>query len=53
VESDYRYYIRRAQAEWSAAQRAVTPQARERRVQLARSYDARAAECAGQMRLSI
>lgn len=53
MESDYRYYQRRAAAEWAAAHRAITPQARERRVQLARTYDMRAAEIAGQGSLPL
>ena len=35
MESDARFYRRRACEEMSAASRAVTPQARERRLQLA------------------
>jgi hypothetical protein len=42
VESDYRYYQRRAACEKAAAQRAVTPAARERRLTLARTYMAKA-----------
>ena len=38
VESDIRYYTRRAAAELQAARRAVTPAARERRMVLAQSY---------------
>jgi hypothetical protein len=38
VESDIRYYTRRAAAEMLAARRAVTPAARERRIMLAESY---------------
>jgi hypothetical protein len=34
LETDIRYYRRRACEEMSAASRAVTPQARERRLQL-------------------
>lgn len=45
MESDYRYYQRRAAAERLAAQRAVTPQARERRINLARIYDMKASSC--------
>lgn len=38
MESDVRYYTRRAAAETLAAQRALTPEARARRVMLAESY---------------
>lgn len=38
VESDARFYRRRACEEMSAASRAVTPQARERRLQLVDLY---------------
>jgi hypothetical protein len=45
VESDYRYYLRRAASEKAAALRAITPAARERRLTLARSYMAKAQVC--------
>lgn len=38
MESNVRYYARRAAAEALAAQRAVTPEARARRSMLAESY---------------
>ena len=38
MEPDARFYRRRASEELAAAQRAVTPAARDRRVQLARSF---------------
>ena len=38
METDVRYYRRRACEEMSAATRAVTPQARERRLQLVNVY---------------
>jgi hypothetical protein len=38
VESDIRYFWRRAAAETLAAQRALTPEARARRMVLAESY---------------
>ena len=38
MEPDARFYRRRAAEELAAAQRAVTPAARDRRVQLARSF---------------
>jgi hypothetical protein len=41
LESDYRYFARRAAIEAAAAMRAVTPAARERRLQLAKSYEDR------------
>lgn len=47
LESDQRYYARRAAFEQTAALRAVTPEARERRTQLARHYATKAQECAG------
>jgi hypothetical protein len=47
VESDIRFFMRRAAAESSAAMRAVTPAARERRLHLARTYMDRARELRG------
>ena len=38
MEPDARFYRRRAYEELAAAERAVTPAARDRRVQLARSF---------------
>jgi hypothetical protein len=38
MESDVRYYARRAAAETLAAERALTPEARARRSMLAESY---------------
>lgn len=38
MESDVRYYTRRAAAELLAARRALTPEARARRTLLAESY---------------
>ena len=38
METDIRYYRRRACEEMSAATRAVTPAARERRLQMVRRY---------------
>jgi hypothetical protein len=38
LEPDARFYRRRASEELAAAQRAVTPEARDRRIQLARSF---------------
>jgi hypothetical protein len=45
MESNYRYYQRRAAEERLAAQRSLTPQARQRHAQLAASFAARVAEC--------
>ena len=38
LEPDARFYRRRASEELAAAQRAVTPEARDRRIQLARAF---------------
>jgi len=38
MESDARFYRRRANEELAAAQRAITPAARERRMQLAGTF---------------
>lgn len=46
VESDYRYYSRRAAEEFNAAQRALTEAARTRRLQLAESFRAKAEQFA-------
>ena len=48
MESDMRYYLRRAAEERTAAIRSVTPQARERHRQLAQEFAARAQACNGQ-----
>lgn len=45
MESDLRYYLRRAAEERTAAIRSVTPQARERHHQLAQEFAARAQAC--------
>lgn len=45
MESDQRYYMRRAAEERTAAIRSVTPQARERHSQLAQEFAARAQAC--------
>ena len=47
MESDLRYYARRAIAETLAARRAVTPEARERRLHLADLFNQRVAELRG------
>lgn len=41
MEPDSRFYRRRASEELAAAQRAVTPEARNRRIQLARAFMSR------------
>ncbi|WP_267393204.1 MULTISPECIES: hypothetical protein [unclassified Sphingomonas] len=38
MESDVRYYLRRLSVERTAASRALTPEARERRLLLVESY---------------
>ncbi len=45
--SNQRFYMRRAAAERTAAQRAITPQAREWHSKLAEDFARRAAECSG------
>ncbi|HEX9954148.1 MAG TPA: hypothetical protein VGB48_02905 [Allosphingosinicella sp.] len=47
MESNARYYERRAAEELRAAARAVTPEARERRRALAELFASKAAECGG------
>ncbi len=47
MESDFRYYSRRAAIEAMAARRALTPEARERRLQLASVYSTKARALAG------
>ena len=43
MESDYRYYSRRADEERRRAMHAITPEARERHTELARLFAAKAA----------
>ena len=43
--SNQRYYMRRAAEERTAAQRAITPQAREWHAKLAQDFAQRALEC--------
>jgi hypothetical protein len=43
--SNQRYYMRRAAEERTAAQRAITPQAREWHAKLAEDFARRATEC--------
>ena len=45
MESDLRYYFRRAAEERTAAIRSVTPEARERHHRLAQEFAARAQAC--------
>jgi hypothetical protein len=45
VESNQRFYFRRAAEERMAAQRAITDTARQWHMQLAQQFAARAAEC--------
>ena len=47
MESDIRYYMRRANAELRAAQQAITPEAQARRLLLAESFNRRIAELRG------
>ena len=47
MESNARYYERRAAEELRAAARAITPEARERRRALAELFASKAAECGG------
>jgi hypothetical protein len=48
MESNERYYARRAVEELRAASRAVTPEARERRRALAESFMRKSQQCAVQ-----
>ena len=52
MESDLRYYQRRAAEERSGAQRAVTAAARERRLVLAESFQRRVAELSCQLAIA-
>ena len=47
MESDIRYYMRRANAELRAARLAITPEAQARRLSLAESFNRRIAELGG------
>lgn len=47
MESDLRYYVRRLTMERAAAQRALTAEARDRRMQLVKSYTRKIAELRG------
>lgn len=47
MESDLRYYVRRASEEARAAARAITPAAQERRLMLAEQFNRRIAELRG------
>ncbi|WP_156460631.1 hypothetical protein [Sphingomonas sp. Leaf339] len=47
MESDYRYYARRVVIERAAAERALTVEARERRLRLVESYTRKLEALAG------
>ncbi|MBJ6121244.1 hypothetical protein [Sphingomonas mollis] len=47
MESDYRYYARRVVIERAAAERALTAEARERRLRLVESYTRKLEALAG------
>ena len=47
MESDLRYYVRRLSVERSAAERALTAEARERRLRLVESYSQKIAALGG------
>ena len=49
MESDLRFYQRRAAEERAAAQRALTPAARERRLSLAESFQRRVVEISSEL----
>ncbi|MFN3387731.1 MAG: hypothetical protein ACK40O_02280 [Allosphingosinicella sp.] len=51
MESNQRYYARRASEELRAASRAVTPQARERHAGLAKLFSEKARSCESEDRL--
>jgi len=52
MESDHRYYARRALEERRAAARAVTPQGKARREALAEMFQLRAMRCRSESRTS-
>ena len=52
MESNQRYYFRRAAEERTAAMRAMTPQARDRHAKLAADFAERAAACIGQVAMT-
>ena len=45
MESNERYYARRAVEEWRAVERAVTPEAKARRRALAEAFQLKARQC--------
>ena len=47
MESDLRYYVRRLSSERTAAERALTAEARERRMRLVESYQQKIAALGG------
>lgn len=48
MESNERYYARRAVEELRALERAVTPEARARRLALAEAFQLKALQCVGE-----
>jgi hypothetical protein len=53
MESNERYYSRRAVEELRAAARAVTPEARARRHALAKAFELKARECGCERLVSV
>jgi hypothetical protein len=51
MESNERYYARRAVEELRALERAVTPEARARRLALAEAFQLKALQCGGRQTL--
>ena len=49
MESNQRFYMRRAAAERTAAHRAMTQEAREWHTKLAQDFAQRAVDCSGQL----
>ncbi|HEX8238468.1 MAG TPA: hypothetical protein VF574_01880 [Allosphingosinicella sp.] len=47
MESNERYYARRAGEEWRAVERALTPAAKARHRELAEAFQLKALECGG------
>lgn len=52
MESDLRFYLRRAAEERTAAMRSVTPSARDWHEKLARDFAERASACQSNMRVN-
>lgn len=53
MESNHRYWARRAVEEQRAAARAVTPEAKARRCALADAFEAKAQLCLGEQTLEL